>query len=144
MILSEFTFGQSAFDKMTNEKMGKILHREMDEVTGENGRWQVQFKGRTIFIITDAQFNRMRIFSPVIEVKEVKKGEYKTLLEANFDKALDAKYSIYEEVLWATFTHPLAELSVEQFKDAVRQVAILAANYGSSYTSTDFTFGSGN
>ena len=124
--------------------MEKILHREAQNIQGVSGRWQFEYKGRSVYILTDDQFNRMRIFSPIVEVKNIKKGEYKILLEANFDKALDAKYSIYEEVLWATFTHPLAELTMEQFKDALRQVVILAGNYGTSYTSTDFTFGSGN
>lgn len=144
LFMVQVGFGQSAFDKMTNDKMNKILQREVDEVLGVPGRWQAQYKGRTVYVLTDAEFNRMRIFSPVIEVKDIKKGEYRILLEANFDKALDAKYSIYDDVLWATYTHPLAELTVEQFKDAMKQVVLLATNYGTSYTSTDFTFGTGN
>lgn len=136
--------GQSAFDKMTNEKMRKILHRETENLEGDSGRWKTEYNGRIIYIVTDNNFNRMRIICPIITVKEIKKEEYKILLEANFDKALDAKYSIYDEALWSTYTHPLAELSVEQFKDAMRQVVKLASNYGTSYASTDFVFGGGD
>jgi hypothetical protein len=63
------------------------------------------------------------------------------LLEANFDRALDPKYSIYKGFLWSTYTHPLAELTVEQVRDALKQVVVLADNYGTTYTSTDMIFG---
>ena len=66
------------------------------------------------------------------------------MLEANFDKALDPKYSIYKGVVWSAFTHPLSELTVEQFKDALKQVVRLADNFGGSFTSTDFVFGGDN
>ena len=65
------------------------------------------------------------------------------MLEANFDRALDAKYSIYQDVVWSVYTHPLGELTVEQFKDALNQVARLSQNFGGSYTSTDWIFGDG-
>lgn len=132
---------QSAFDKMTNEKMGKILHRESQEVEGELGRWQVAYLERVLYIITDENANRMRVMTPIIEEAKMEDETMKQLLEANFDRALDAKYSLYEGYVWSVFTHPLSELTVEQFKDAMKQVATLADRYGSSYSSTDFVFG---
>ena len=147
MLVLTFSFcvanGQSAFDKMTNEKIAKILQRETENVQGPLGRWQAELNGRVLFIITDSNYNRMRIISPIVEIAKMKGEEFKTLLEANFDKALDAKYSIYDNALWSTFTHPSGELSVEQFKEAIKQVVRLASNYGSSYSSTDFAFGGG-
>ena len=104
---------QSAFDKMTNEKMSKILLREAENVEGDNGRWQFNFKDLQLYILTDENANRMRIMTPIVEEKDLKKDQYKTMLEANFDRALDAKYSIYQEVVWSVYTHPLAELTVE-------------------------------
>jgi len=138
------SIAQSAFDKMSNEKMHKILLREAEEVEGKQGNWQVLYKERPVIIITDENFNRMRIISPVQEVTKMKDGEFKLLLESNFDKALDAKYAIYDGVLWSTFTHPLGELTVEQFKDAMKQVVTLSKTYGTTYTSTDFVFGTAN
>ena len=132
---------QSAFDKMTNEKMGKILQRETQEVDGESGRWQVAYLERVLYIITDENANRMRVMTPIIEEAKMAEDSMKKLLEANFDRALDAKYSLYEGYVWSVFTHPLNELTVEQFKDAMKQVATLADRYGSTYSSTDFVFG---
>jgi len=136
--------GQSPFDKMTNEKMSKILLREAEEVEGDAGRWQFKFKDLQLYILTDENANRMRIMTPIVEEKDLKKEQYKVMLEANFDKALDAKYSIYQDVVWSVYTHPLGELTVEQFKDAMSQVARLSENFGGSYTSTDWTFGGEN
>ena len=64
-------------------------------------------------------------------------------MEANFDRALDAKYAIANGVLWSVFAHPLKELTKEQTIDAFNQVRNLVYNYGSSYTSTDILFGGG-
>ena len=139
--LANGLLAQSAFDKMTNEKMGKILHRESQEVEGESGRWQVAYLERVLYIITDENANRMRVMTPIIEETKMEDETMKQLLEANFDRALDAKYSLYEGYVWSVFTHPLSELTVEQFKDAMKQVATLADRYGSSYSSTDFVFG---
>ena len=134
---------QSAFDKMTNDKMGKILHRVSQKVEGNAGQWQVTYAERVLFIITDENANRMRVMTPIVEEKDVEQEIMKKLLEANFDRALDAKYSIYQDFVWSVFTHPFGELTVEQFKDAMKQVATLADRYGSSYSSTDFVFGGG-
>lgn len=128
---------------MDNRKMSRILSKEAQKVEGDLGNWQVIYGNRGVYIITDANANRMRIMTPVIELKDIKKKEYQTLLEANFDRALDAKYCIYEQYLMTVFTHPLKELSEEQFIDALRQVVTLAYNYGTSYTSTDLVFGGG-
>ena len=136
--------GQTAFDKMTNEKMQKILYREASEVQGDLGNWQFMYRSRPLLILTDATANRMRIMTPILEEKDLEKEQYKVMLEANFDRALDAKYAVYEEIVWSVFTHPLAELTVEQLKDAMGQVATLAENFGTTYTSTSLVFGGGN
>jgi len=141
LVILHTASSQSAFDKMTNEKMQKILYREAENVEGEVGRWQFLFQEKPLMILTDENANRMRIMSPVIEEKDLEEDQYKLMLEANFDRALDAKYSIYEGVVWSVFTHPLGELTVEQFKDAMKQVAALSGNFGTTYNSTDFLFG---
>lgn len=139
---------QSAFDKMSIEKMEKILHRvseEVDKIPGNEdtpGRWKIVFMHRELFVITDESANRMRIMTPIIEEENLDLAEMKVLLEANFSRALDAKYSLYQGLLWSSFTHPLQELTVEQLKDALKQVATLADRYGDTYSSTDLVFGS--
>ncbi len=138
---------QSAFDKMTNSKLEKILHRvseQVDRIPGSEdapGRWKMVYMQRELFVITDEAANRMRVMTPIIEEENLDVEDMKVLLEANFDRALDAKYSLYQGFLWSSFTHPLQELTVEQFKDALKQVATLADRYGDTYSSTDLVFG---
>ena len=64
-----------------------------------------------------------------------------TLLCANFDRALDAKYAIHRGLLWSTFVHPLGELTAAEFESGLKQVYTLRATYGTTYTSTDMVFG---
>ena len=130
-------------NEMDNYKMNTIIHKESLKVEGKMGNWQAVYGNRLLYIITDANANRMRIMTPIVEMKEVKKKELKILLEANFDRALDAKYSIFEEYLMSVYTHPLKELTREQFIDAMQQVVVLANTYGSTYTSTNMIFGGG-
>jgi len=148
MVLSPYWgVAQSAFDKMSNTKLEKILYRvseQVDHMPGSNdipGKWKVIFMQRELFVITDEPANRMRIMTPIIEEENLDQDDMKVLLEANFDRALDAKYSLYQGFLWSSFTHPLEELTMEQLKDAMKQVATLADRYGDTYSSTDLVFG---
>ena len=97
-----------------------------------------------IFLIVDEDANRMRLVSPVIEESKVEEAELKTLMEANFDRALDAKYAISNGVLWSVYAHPLRELYKDQLIDALNQVRALVYNYGTTYSSTTMVFGGGD
>ena len=77
----------------------------------------------------------------VIHQDKLKKNQFIELLEAQFDRALDVKYAISNEVLWSAFIHPLKELTEEQVKDAMSQVYYAAYNFGGSYRSTELQFG---
>jgi len=132
---------QSQTTGMTNNKIHQLLLGNSADVKGQSGQWEAYVANRTVFIITADNFNRMRIISPILEDKELSSEDMKVLLEANFDRALDSKYSIYNGYLWSTFTHPLNELTDAQFVDALQQVVTLANNFGTTYRSTDLLFG---
>ncbi len=144
LIFSTGLSAQEANDKMTNVKMWKILHEDIEDVQGQMGNWQFMMRERPVVIITDVGANRMRIMSPIIEQKELKDEHFKVMLEANFDRALDSKYALFNSIVWSVYTHPLEELTTNQFKDALEQVVKLSENFGGSYTSTDMVFGGGN
>lgn len=141
LFLVQIAVSQNAFDDMTNEKIQKILYREAQDVEGQLGAWQFNYRQRQTMILTDESANRMRIMTPVIEEKDLEEGQLKLMMEANFDRALDAKYALFDGLVWAVFTHPLAELEVEQFKDAMNQVITLSETFGNTYNSTGFVFG---
>ena len=128
---------------MTNDRLDGLIRQTSKTVKGEAGYWQIKIGGRDVLVITDARHNRMRIMSPVAGQDQLDKAELIRLLEANFASALDSKYALRDGTLWSVFTHPLAELTDEQFLDCMAQVANLADNFGRSYASSNLTFGGG-
>lgn len=134
---------ESSSKGMNNKKMEAIFKSEAEEMEGVLGNWQMLYGGSILLVLTDEKNNRMRIFSPVIEEKELKDGQMKKMLQANFHSALDAKYSLYEGYVISVFTHPLKELQKNQLIDAMRQVVVLSRTFGDSYSSTGLIFGGG-
>lgn len=129
---------------MNNAIMEKLLKETVEFVEGDAGNWQMIYKERLVFILTDETNNRMRIFSPFIETDSLHTGEKDQLLVANFHSALDAKYCIFEGLVMSVYTHPLRELTREQLLDALLQVVTLADNFRGSFSSTDLIFSPGN
>lgn len=137
LLTTQFAVAQ----KMNNKAMGKIFKKVATNLDGELGAWEVTYKERIMLVLTDETNNRMRIFTPIAAEEEIGAREFKIMLEANFHSALDAKYSLYNGYVISVFTHPLKELSETQLVDALSQVAVLANNFGTTYSSTDLLFG---
>ena len=143
MIHNPFSSKPTARQPMTNKKLDDLIRQITTDVVGQMGNWQFLINKRDILVITDERHNRMRIMSPVTTQDRLNEAELTRLLEANFSSALDAKYALRDQTLWSVFTHPLGELSDEQFLDCVAQVANLANNFGHSYASGNLFFGAG-
>jgi len=143
LILCYFTTNLLAQSDMDNAKMGIILEQISEKLEGNPGNWQVIYGEQVLFVLTDETNNRMRIFTPIADQKDINKEDLATMLEANFHAALDAKYALYGGFVVSLFTHPLKELTDHQFKDAFKQVAVAAQNFGTTYSSTDLIFGGG-
>jgi hypothetical protein len=128
-------------DPMNNEKLELVLRRVATVLDGTPGYWRVELEGRELLAISDEQHNRMRIISPIIEIDKLDGDTAITVLAANFDRALDAKYAISQDILWSVFMHRLKELTEDQIEDGIHQVVALAQNFGSSYSSSNLIFG---
>ena len=129
---------------MTPEKMRLILAQEAIVMEEEGSIVQYDYGDIPIMLIYDVDANRMRLISPVIEAAKLTESDLELLMEANFDRALDAKYAISNGLLWSAYAHPLRELQEEQLKGALRQVRNLVLSYGDTYTSTEYVFGGGD
>ena len=136
-----FVFQLGKTQTMTNKKMELVLKSTVDSITGELGYWEMKYKGISLMVITDQRHNRMRIISPIAQVSEITDAQIKRAMEANFHTALDARYAISNGVLWSAYIHPLKELSKDQLKDAVGQVVLCALTFGTTYSSTNLSFG---
>jgi hypothetical protein len=130
----------SSQNKMTNVKLDAIYSTISDSISGENSRWQFYINNVTLMSITDENNNRMRIISPIAYADKLSDTVLKECLTANFHTALDVKYAVSDNILWAVFIHPLKELSINQVKDAVSQVYYANVNFGTSYASTSLVF----
>lgn len=128
---------------MTTSAIGKILDSYLTELEGEDGFWRGMREDVQIFVLSDDSHDRMRIMAPIGELKELESGVLKMLLEANYDRALDAKYALRGKEVWSVSVHPLATLAPDDFASFIDQVVRLVKNTGSTYASSDLVFGAG-
>ncbi len=135
----------SAADKiMNNTRLHELITRIVANPAGKTGSWSIQYEGIPIFIITSEKANRMRIISPIIASDSISKATLYRMMQANFDSALDARYSIAQGKLWSAFIHPLAELTEKQFFSGLAQTITLVKSFGKSYTSGALIFNGGD
>ena len=130
--------------KMNNKHLAELIKRLDKNVKGKAGYWTFNIEGKTLHVLTDEKANRMRIISPVGKSAALTKKNLYRLMQANFDSALDARYSIAKDIVWSTYLHPLASLTDKEFIVAVGQVVNLATTFGSSYSSGLLIFQGGD
>ena len=128
---------------MDNERLQAVTETLAEDIEGEPGYWAFTIASRQIVVLTDEAADRLRTMTPVLEDAELTAEQARVALEANFDRALDARYAVARGYVWSAFIHPLSVLSEAQFVDGVQQVVTLADNYGTSYSSTDLLFQGG-
>lgn len=128
---------------MTTSAISKILDSYLTELEGEDGFWRGMREDVQIFVLSDDAHDRMRIMAPIGELKQLDPEVLQELLEANYDRALDAKYALRGKEVWSVSVHPLATLAPDDFASFIDQVVRLVKNTGSTYASTDLVFGAG-
>jgi len=129
---------------MTNKAMDEIIRRIAKDIEGGQGFWRFHIQNKQIIVITDDKADRMRIMTPIIEAEKLDSAQLLRLMQANFDSALDARYSIAKNVLWGTFLHPFQSLGDREFLSGLGQVVNLANTYGSTYSSGAIIFRGGD
>jgi hypothetical protein len=128
-------------DVTTVAEVGRFLAELATEVAGADGQWTVLYRGTRVVVHATDQHGRMRAMAPVASAADQSEAELRILLEANYARALDAKFAIGDGVVWSLFNRPLRGLDRESLRDGLEQVVTLKENFGSSYRSTDLTFG---
>lgn len=129
---------------MTNDRIVTLLDKLDDEVEGRPGFWRFHLDEFEVYVVTDERAGRMRAMVPILPSVEVEAEILERLMQANFDSALDARYSIANDTLWATFIHPLSSLSDELLISGIAQSVNLAATYGTTYNSGAIVFNGGD
>ena len=78
---------------MDNHQLGILIRETATKMVEDNlGFWKFEVSDSLVFVITDESHNRMRIMTPVAELASLSTEQIHTLLAANFDRALDARY----------------------------------------------------
>jgi hypothetical protein len=109
-------------------------------VQGESGFWRGMREDVLVYVFSDDTHDRMRIMAPVGELREAEPKVLQLLLNANYDRALDAHYAMRGLELWTVAVHPLATLAPDDFASYIDQVVTLVKNTGSTYASGDLVF----
>ena len=139
-----FASGSALAEDMSNARIAELLERLELDIEGADGVWRFIVQGVEVTIITDENADRMRIISPVVDVESLDNDQYKRIMQANFDTALDARYAIAKSYLWSAFIHPLSPLTDRQFIEGIGQVVNLVTTFGTTYHSGSAVFGGGD
>lgn len=118
-----------------------LLRQVAREVSGSEGRWAAIYRRTRLLVFAVDEHARMRVMAAIADADDLDSAELRVLLAANYGRALDAKFAIGDGVLWSLFNRPLEGLCRQELLDGMDQVVTLRRNYGSSYRSTELTFG---
>jgi len=129
---------------MNNAQLDALIRRIDKTAEGRPGYWKLNIEGHLVVVITDEKADRMRIISAVAKAEEVSVETLQRLMQANFDSALDARYSIAKGAVWSVFIHPLAALSDTEFLSGMGQVINLGLTYGTTFSSGALIFNGGD
>lgn len=133
-----------AFDtvKMTQEKLKQSILslNETQVLEEEKGYLLFSYKTRKMALFCDEDMNRMRVISPITSYSVLAPKIKDSLMGANFHTALDARYGVYEDTLYAVFLHPLFSLQKDDFEAALVQLSNLVLNFSKTYSSAQIKF----
>ena len=125
---------------MTSAAIGKWLDSYLAEVEGRLGFWRGVREEILVYVFSDETHDRMRIMAPIGELKEFEARTLQVLLQANYDRALDARYALRGREVWAVAVHPLATLAPDDFAAFLDQTVKLVKNTGTTYASSELMF----
>lgn len=125
---------------MTTSAISKLLGSYLGDIEGRDGFWKGTREGVTVFVFSDESHDRMRMMAPVGQLQEPDRELLQVLLRANYDRALDARYAMRDDELWAVTVHPLATLAPDDFAGFLDQVVHLVKNTGTTFASSELLF----
>lgn len=125
---------------MTTQALTKLLDSYLTGLDGDPGFWRGERDGVPLFVFSDDEHDRMRIMAPIGVVEELDADLLHVLLQANYDRALDARYAMRGRELWAVVVHPLATLATDDLPSQFEQIVALVKNTGTTFASTELVF----
>lgn len=96
------------------------------------GVWRLSIDG--IMVLLVAEESRVRILAPIFALSQLQGDPALTrallvrLLQSNFDRAADARYAVFDGIVFATSTHPRETLTEADLDRFLTQVVNLHKN----------------
>ncbi|WP_013322374.1 type III secretion system chaperone [Gloeothece verrucosa] len=109
---------------MTPEEITTILIDKFGEPLVEHpseDTWQVDTPEFRLLVIITSDYSGIRLLLPICPASQAQ-PYLEQLLEANFSSSQLAYYGLHQEVLWGVFSHPLASLTAQDFKNALSEL----------------------
>ena len=127
---------------MSQEKMQDLVIKSINTEILEEEEGYILFKylGVKMALLSDIEHNRMRIISPITKYSSLAPSIKDSLMHSNFHLALDGRYAVTDDTLYACFIHPLSSLTEVDFNSALKQVCNLASSFGKTYSSGQLEF----
>ncbi len=125
---------------MDQDWLERIFADQVDAIAGPSGALQTKVDGIPVYCISDPAHDRMRIVAPIGRLTGLDPRLLEVLLRANFQSALDARYAISDDIVVASFLHPISSLSPELIASALEQVVALVKTFGTTYSSGNLEF----
>ncbi|MFM8560043.1 MAG: type III secretion system chaperone [bacterium] len=119
--------------------MARIVDAYLTRLEGEPGFWRGVRNDVPVFVFSDDRRDRLRIMAPIGVVDEPDADLFHVRLQANFGRAVDARYAMRGKEIWAVVVHPLATLAPDDLPSLFDQVVNLVRNTGTTFASTDET-----
>ena len=103
-------------------------------IEGPTGAIRTQIDGVDVYLISDTRRDRMRIIVRIAPVARLDPRILPVLLEANFDRTLEARYAVAEGHVFAIFVHPISSLTPALLDSSIDQVLSLQRTFGTTYS----------
>jgi hypothetical protein len=126
---------------MSQEQLESIVKDFADNARGGGGTMEFVYNNVPMAMLSNAEFDRMRIIAPIVQYGELTRPEVDAALAANFHRALDARYALSNGVLYSVYIHPLSSMNEVQLRSAIFQVSNLALTFGEQFSSGVLDFG---
>ena len=140
LLLAAISCATTAPGPMSQETLAKHIEEIAGNARTSSNVVKFQYRGVSIACVSDVTHDRMRLIAPIAESESLEASQLEILLTANFHTTLDARYALSNGIVYAAFLHPLSALDRAQLESAMRQVAALARNFGSSYSSDELIY----
>ncbi|MBF1999973.1 MAG: hypothetical protein IGS50_14045 [Synechococcales cyanobacterium C42_A2020_086] len=111
---------------MTSDEITEVLTNLFGEAVTvtEPDSWQVEGDALRLLVLLSEDQSWLRALVTIVPAQEAQPF-LEQLLEANFDDTQEARYALFQGLLWGVFHHRLATLTPEDFQQAVARLVVL-------------------